>query len=77
MGMPVYVFEELRKEKPNIVADYFKLKRKLVSREKSKKFTRDASVALLSKAAGRDLFKWFNELGITVSPDKVNPLLKY
>lgn len=76
MAMPVYVFEELRKDKPDILARYFKLKRQLITKDKFSKYTRDDSVALLGKAAGKDLFPWFNSLGITVSREAINPLLK-
>jgi hypothetical protein len=76
MGMPVYVFEELRKDTPDILARYFQLKRKLITRGKFSVFTRDDSAALLGQAAGKNLFEWFNSLGITVSREKVNPLLR-
>ncbi len=70
MAKPMWIFEQLRKEKPDIVARYFQTKRKLATRDKIKKYTADDSVAVLSIALGRDLFAWFQSLGITVDPTK-------
>jgi len=70
MAKPMWIFEQLRKEKPDIVARYFQTKRKLATREKLSKYTADDSVAVLSIAMGRDLFPWFQSLGITVDPSK-------
>jgi hypothetical protein len=66
MAKPMWIFEQLRKEKPDIVARYFQTKRKLATPDKIKKYTADDSVAVLSIAVGRDLFTWFQSLGITV-----------
>jgi len=66
MAKPMYIFEQLRKEKPDIVARYFQTKRKLATPDKIEKYTADDSVAVLSIAMGRDLFRWFWSLGITV-----------
>jgi len=66
MAKPMYIFEQLRKEKPDIVALYFQTKRRLATPEKINKYTADDSVAVLSIAMGRDLFPWFQSLGITV-----------
>jgi hypothetical protein len=70
MAKPMYIFEQLRKEKPDIVARYFQTKRKLATPEKIEKYTADDSVAVLSIAIGRDLFPWFRSLGITVDRSK-------
>ncbi|NQV33703.1 MAG: hypothetical protein HQ515_13505, partial [Phycisphaeraceae bacterium] len=70
MAKPMWIFEQLRKEKPDIVARYFQVKRKLATPEKIDRYTADDSVAVLSIAMGRDLFSWFQSLGITVQPDK-------
>ena len=70
MAKPMWIFEQLRKEKPDIVARYFQAKRKLAKPGKIKKYTADDSVAVLSIAMGRDLFPWFKSLGITVDPQK-------
>lgn len=67
MAKPMWIFEQLKKEKPDIIAAYFRTKRKLAPPDKIKKYTPDDSVAVLSIAMGRDLFPWFNSLGITVN----------
>jgi hypothetical protein len=72
MGKPMWIFEELRKEKPDIVARYFRAKRQLVDPEKMKNYTADDSIAVLSHALGRDLFPWFQSLGIRVDAGKTN-----
>jgi len=66
MAKPMWIFEQLRKEQPDIVARYFQTKRKLATPNKIGQYTADDSVAVLSIAAGRDLFPWFQSLGITV-----------
>ncbi len=66
MAKPMWIFEQLRKEKPDIVARYFKNKRKLATPRRIKKYTADDSIVVLSIAMGRDLFPWFRSLGITV-----------
>ena len=71
MAKPMYIFEYLSREKPDIVGLYFQTKRKLATPEKIKKYTADDSVAVLSIAMGRDLFPWFRSLGITVERTKV------
>jgi len=70
MAKPMWIFEQLRREKPDIVARYFQTKRRLATRDKLKKYTADDSVAVLSIAMGRDLFGWFRSLGITVDRSK-------
>ena len=70
MAKPMWIFEQLRKEKPDIVARYFQTKRKLATRDSIKKYTAHDSVAVLSIAMGKDLFDWFQSLGITVDRDK-------
>jgi len=70
MAKPMWIFEQLRKEKPDIVARYFQAKRRLATPDRIKKYTPDDSVAVLSIAMGRDLFGWFRSLGITV--DRAN-----
>lgn len=66
MAKPMWIFEELRKEQPDIVGRYFRAKRKLIDPAKFKSYTPDDCVALLSHAMGRDLFPWFRALGIRV-----------
>jgi hypothetical protein len=70
MAKPMWIFEQLRREKPDIVARYFQTKRKLATRDKLGKYTADDSVAVLSIAMERDLFPWFQSLGITVDRSK-------
>jgi len=76
MAKPMWIFEQLRKEKPDIVARYFQTKRKLATPDKIKKYTADDSVAVLSIAMGRDLFGWFQSLGITVDRSKAQIEIK-
>ena len=71
MAKPMWIFEQLSKEKPDIVARYFQAKRRLATPEKIRRYTADDSVAVLSVAMGRDLFPWFQSLGITVDRSKV------
>ncbi|MDP6115050.1 MAG: hypothetical protein QGG53_24575 [Planctomycetota bacterium] len=66
MAKPMWIFEQLRKEEPQIVSKYFQAKRKLIDPKKQKRYTADDSVAVLSVAAGRNLFDWFKTLGIDV-----------
>jgi len=70
MAKPMWIWEQLRKEKPDILARYFKAKRRLADPKKIRRYTAHDSVAVLSVAAGRDLFKWFQSLGISVDPAK-------
>ncbi|MBL7223731.1 MAG: hypothetical protein ISS72_07760 [Candidatus Brocadiae bacterium] len=66
MAKPMWIWEQLRQEKPDVLARYFRLKRKLADPRKLKRYTADDSVAVLSQAMGRDLFPWFQSLGIRV-----------
>ncbi|MHC4742881.1 MAG: hypothetical protein ACYS8Z_13275 [Planctomycetota bacterium] len=70
MAKPMWIFEQLSKEKPDIVAKYFKTKRKLATPEKIKRYSADNSAAVLSVAMGRDLFGWLRSLGISVERSK-------
>jgi len=69
-GKTYWIFEELRKEKPDFMATYFQLKRKHATPDVINKYTIDITVALLSQAMGRDLFPWFREIGIDADPDR-------
>jgi hypothetical protein len=69
-GKSYWVMEQLRKENPNIIADYFKLKRQYAVPGKITKYDMNNTVALLSKAMGRDLFDWFNQYGMPVDRTK-------
>ena len=72
MAKPMWIWEQLRKERPDILARYFRLKRKLAVPRKLKRYTASDSVAVLSRAMGRDLFPWFRSLGITVDHQAAN-----
>lgn len=65
-GKSFWVLDQLRKENPSVISDYFKLKRQYAKSGSIKKYGMDETVALLSKAMKKDLFPWFNSLGITV-----------
>jgi hypothetical protein len=69
-GKTYWIFEQLRKENPDFIAEYFKLKREFATREKITKYDINNTVALLSRVMGKDLFPWFNQHGIVV--DKKN-----
>lgn len=66
MAKPMWIWEELRKERPDILSRYFRAKRALVSTEAFRQYTADDCVAVLSTAMGRDLFPWFRSLGVNV-----------
>ncbi|HUT11502.1 MAG TPA: DUF4350 domain-containing protein [Thermoguttaceae bacterium] len=66
MAKPMWIFEQLRKEKPDVVTRYFQTKRKLATRDRITQYTADDSIVVLSIAMQRDLFPWFRSLGITV-----------
>ena len=66
MAKPMWIFEELRKEKPDVLARYFQAKRRLVDAKTVQRYSADDSVAVLSEAVGRDLFPWFRSIGIQV-----------
>lgn len=65
-GKTYWIFEQLRKENPQVVSLYFQAKRRLATPDKVKGYDADATVALLSIAMKRDLFPWFKEHGIEV-----------
>lgn len=63
-GKTYWIFEQLRKENPDFLADYFQLKRKYVTPGSVVKYDINTTVGMLSEAMGRDLFGWFNEHGV-------------
>ena len=77
MAKPMWIFEQLRNDKPDIVARYFQTKRRFATRDKLKEYTADDSVAVLSIAMGSDLFPWFRSLGITVDRSKAQIEIEY
>lgn len=71
MGKPMWIWDRLReKYGDDIIARYFRTKRKFIDEGKLKEYTAHDCVAVLSIAAGEDLFPWFQSLGINVSRDK-------
>jgi len=70
MAKPMWIFEQLRKDRPDILARYFRAKRRLADPKQLKRYTADDCVAVLSVAAGRDLFGWFRSLATTVDRAK-------
>ena len=69
-GKTYWIFEQLRKDNPQVVAQYFQAKRRLATPDKIKRYDENVTVALLSIAMKRDLFPWFKEHGIEVDRDK-------
>lgn len=69
-GKTYWVFEELRKEYPDIVARYFKAKRKLLANQKITRYDMNNTVAVMSVAVGKDLFPWFRKHGFDVDRSK-------
>jgi len=73
MAKPMWIWDRLReKYGDDIIARYFQTKRKLIKEGKLKSYTADDCVAVLSIAAGEDLFDWFNSLGIKVSRERAS-----
>jgi hypothetical protein len=66
MGKPMWIWEELRKERPDILRRYFQTKRKRIDPSQRSRYSADDCVATLSIAMGRDLFPWFQSLGVNV-----------
>jgi len=69
-GKTFWIFEQLRQENPDIVADYFKAKRRMAQPGKLKKYDMNATAAVLSVAMGRDMFGWFRDHGFDVDKTK-------
>lgn len=68
-GKTFWIFEELRKENPAILADYFQAKRRLADPAKIKRYGIHETVAVMSHAMKRDMFGWFAERGIKADRD--------
>lgn len=71
-GKAYWVFEELRKQNPDFIADYFQAKRRLATKEVVKKYDMNNTVAVMSVAMGKDMFPWFNKHGMPVSRAKAD-----
>ena len=69
-GKTYWVFEELRKEYPDIIARYFKAKRRLLANQKITRYDMNNTVAVMSAAVGKDLFPWFRQHGFNVDRAK-------
>jgi hypothetical protein len=69
-GKTYWILEELRKENPRVIADYFQAKRRLATPESMSRYDANATVALLSMVMKRDLFPWFKDHGIDVDRAK-------
>ena len=63
-GKTYWILEELRKEKPDFLSEYFKLKRSYCENNVISRYDIHNTAAVLSMAMGRDLFEWFNQIGI-------------
>ncbi len=72
MAKPMWIWEQLRKEKPDVLQRYFQTKRKMIDPAKRRRYTEDDCVAVLSLAMGRDLFPWFRSLGIDVDRERTD-----
>lgn len=71
-GKAFWIFEQLRKENPNFIADYFKAKRSHVDPSKIKEYKDDNTVAVMSIAMGRDMFPWMRSIGFNVYREKAD-----
>lgn len=69
-GKTFWMFEELRKDYPDIVARYFRAKRQLLAEQKITRYDINNTVAVMSAAVGKDLFPWFGSHGFGVDKAK-------
>ncbi len=67
-GKSFWVFEQLRKDNPRFLADYFQAKRRLARPDRISQYDLHTTVAVLSMALHRDLFPWFNRHGMSADP---------
>ncbi len=63
-GKSFWIWEELRKENPSVLADYFRAKRLYAARGKIERYGVNETVAVMSYAMKRDMFGWFAERGV-------------
>lgn len=68
-GKSFWIFEQLRKENPDFVADYFRAKRKYAPAG-LQKYDANNTVAVLSIAMKRNLFPWFRSIGFDVNEEE-------
>jgi len=71
-GKTMWLWEQLRKERPDILACYFRAKRRLIQPGSRKRYTADDAIAVISAAMGRDMFPWFRAHGLDVDPSRTN-----
>jgi hypothetical protein len=72
MAKPMWIWEQLRREKPDAIARYFQAKRRLVEPGSRERYSADDCVAVLSVAMERDLFPWFQSLGVKVERSRAS-----
>ncbi len=69
-GKSYWIWEQMRAENPDVVADYFQAKRKYATKEVVTKYDANNTVAVMSIAMGRDMFPWFRSIGFDVDREK-------
>ena len=74
-GKSMWIFEQLRAENPDWVADYYKAKRAMANPDQISKLDANNTVALVSVAMGRDMFPWFRSIGFDVK--RANAEIKF
>ncbi len=63
-GKTFFIFEELAKENPTVLADYFKAKRQYATPDKIKKYGLNETIVVMSIAMKKDMFSWFEKYGM-------------
>ena len=71
-GKTMWIWEQMRQEKPDILARYFRAKRRLADPKTLKRYTPDDCIAVISHAMERDMFPWFQSLGLSVSAEQAH-----
>ncbi|MGL5682682.1 MAG: hypothetical protein ACRDDZ_06430 [Marinifilaceae bacterium] len=71
-GKAFWIFEQLRAENPQFMAEYFKAKRQHATKEAVAKYDDNNTVAVMSIAMNRDLFPWFRSIGFDVDRKKAD-----
>jgi hypothetical protein len=66
MGKSMWIWEQLRAERDDILARYFREKRAVVGQAGATSYSASDAAAVLSRALGRNVFPWFRKLGIDV-----------
>lgn len=68
-GKSYWILEQMRKENPDFLSAYFKIKREYSQKGVIKSYDINNTVAVLSLAMRRDLFAWFNSIGVPAYKD--------